>query len=111
MAKSVNPWSAWFTSPANPCLKIKELCAADSRTKIDTQREKTTFACREEHTVRVGFSLIFEHEYATRKTVDAETKERKEIQTLMKMFTLPSNDRFHFAYTYIATIGNNSINV
>lgn len=101
MPESVNRWYAWFTSPAKPYLKIGELRAANSRPKIDTQRKKTTFACREEYTVRVGFSLIFDHEYATHQTVDAETRECKDIRTLMKMFTLPSNNKFHFAYIQI----------
>ncbi|KAJ6133047.1 hypothetical protein N7471_008262 [Penicillium samsonianum] len=101
MTESVRPWSAWFTSATKPYLKIKELRPAESRPKIATQPKKTTFSCREEYTVRVGFSLIFEHEYATQQTVDTERKERKEIRTLMKMFTLPSNNRFHFAYIKI----------
>ncbi|KGO37157.1 hypothetical protein PEXP_001820 [Penicillium expansum] len=101
MSESVNTWSAWFTSARKPYLKIGELRTADSRPKIDTQWKKTTFASREEYTVCVGFSLIFEHEYATRKTVDPETKESKQVRTLMTMFTLPSNNRFHFAYIKI----------
>lgn len=101
MPESVNRWHAWFTSPAKPYLRTGELRAANSRPKIETQRKKTTFACREEYTVRVGFSLVFEHEYATHQTVDAETKESKEIRTLIKMFTLPSNNKFHFAYIQI----------
>ncbi|KAK4869983.1 hypothetical protein LT330_005707 [Penicillium expansum] len=101
MSESVNTWPAWFTSARKPYLKIGELRTADSRPKIDTQWKKTTFASREEYTVCVGFSLIFEHEYATRKTVDPETKESKEVRTLMTMFTLPSNNRFHFAYIKI----------
>ncbi|CAI7606085.1 unnamed protein product [Penicillium glandicola] len=101
MSEPVNPWSAWFTSATKPYLKIREIRAAGSRPKIVTQRQKTTFACQEEYTVRVGFSLIFEHEYATHKTVDAETKECKEIRTYMKMFTLPSNNRFQFAFIKI----------
>ncbi|OQE83248.1 hypothetical protein PENNAL_c0033G05138 [Penicillium nalgiovense] len=98
MPEAVNPWAGWFTSTAKPYLKIGRIRAPESRPKIPSQPKITTFSCQEEYTVHVGFSPIFEHEYATHKSVDAETKECKEIQTRMKMFTLPSNSRFYFAY-------------
>ncbi|KAJ5472744.1 hypothetical protein N7530_006745 [Penicillium desertorum] len=98
MAEVVIPWSGWFTSAAKPYLKLGQIGAPSSRPKIQSQPKKTTFGCREEYTLRVGFSLIFEHEYATQKSVDAETKECKDIQTRMKTFTLPSNSGFYFAY-------------
>lgn len=104
MPEAVNPWAGWFTSTAKPYLKIGRIRAPESRPKIPSQPKITTFSCQEEYTVHVGFSPIFEHEYATHKSVDAETKECKEIQTRMKMFTLPPNSRFYFAYIKVPDI-------
>ncbi|KAJ5780761.1 hypothetical protein N7457_005921 [Penicillium paradoxum] len=119
MASSEAWYLTWFPL-REPYLRLGAICATKNRPKIGTQRNQVKFASLAEYTVHVGFSLVFEHEYATQEYVglmedsnvpknprdpnnstDLRRDKSRDIQTSMKMFALHWDDCFPFVYVKI----------